>query len=121
VDTWHTDTPLLTLVAHDNGRMQLLLSLIGTIPIVYQSATYNIPVAYWLPLSYPTVAPIVFVTPTALMLVKAGKYVDVSGRCYHPQLAFWNSDVSTPQHMLIACAMYHVYCKMAQSSWTLTQ
>ncbi|KAF9350420.1 hypothetical protein BGX34_001226 [Mortierella sp. NVP85] len=94
--------PKAETYTHDNGRMQLLLSLIGTIPIVYQSATYNIPVAYWLPLSYPTVAPIVFVTPTALMLVKAGKYVDISGRCYHPQLAFWNSDVSTPQHALIA-------------------
>ncbi|KAK3806454.1 MAG: UEV domain-containing protein [Benniella sp.] len=84
--------PKAETYTHDNGRMQLLLSLIGTIPIVYQSATYNIPVAFWLPLSYPTVAPIVFVTPTALMLVKAGKYVDVSGRCYHPQLAFWTSD-----------------------------
>ncbi|KAG0299482.1 hypothetical protein BGZ98_010020 [Dissophora globulifera] len=78
--------------AHDNGRSQLLLSLIGTIPIVYQSATYNIPVAFWLPTTYPTVAPIVFVTPTALMLVKAGKYVDISGKCYHPYLAYWSND-----------------------------
>ncbi|KAI1316369.1 hypothetical protein EDD11_010083 [Mortierella claussenii] len=61
------------------------------IPIVYQSATYNIPVAFWLPTSYPSVAPIVFVTPTALMLVKAGKYVDISGRCYHPYLAYWSN------------------------------
>ncbi|KAF9571328.1 hypothetical protein EC968_000701 [Mortierella alpina] len=76
---------------HDNGRSQLLLSLIGTVPIVYQSATYNIPVAFWLPTSYPSVAPIVFVTPTALMLVKAGKYVDISGRCYHPYLAYWSN------------------------------
>lgn len=85
----------ILLVAHDNGRSQLLLSLIGTVPIVYQSATYNIPVAFWLPTSYPSVAPIVFVTPTALMLVKAGKYVDISGRCYHPYLAYWSqrSDV----------------------------
>jgi ESCRT-I complex subunit TSG101 len=84
------------LLAHDDGRSQLLLSLIGTVPIVYQSATYNIPVAFWLPTSYPSVAPIVFVTPTALMLVKAGKYVDISGRCYHPYLAYWSnrSDVS---------------------------
>ncbi|KAF9971100.1 hypothetical protein BGZ73_006004 [Actinomortierella ambigua] len=76
---------------HDNGRSQLLLSLIGTIPIVYQSATYNIPVAFWLPTSYPSVAPIVFVTPTALMMVKAGKYVDTNGRCYHPYLAYWST------------------------------
>ncbi|KAF9583852.1 hypothetical protein BGW38_008325 [Lunasporangiospora selenospora] len=76
---------------HDNGRSQLLLSLIGTIPIMYQSVTYNIPVAFWLPTSYPSVAPYVFVTPTALMLVKAGKHVDISGRCYHPYLAYWSN------------------------------
>ena len=30
------------------------------------------------------------------MLVKAGNYVDISGRCYHPYLAYWSnrSDVS---------------------------
>ncbi|GJJ72057.1 ESCRT-I complex subunit TSG101 [Entomortierella parvispora] len=83
--------PKAETYTHDNGRSQLLLSLIGTVPIVYQSATYNIPVAFWLPTSYPSVAPIVFVTPTALMLVKPGKYVDVSGRCYHPYLAYWNN------------------------------
>ncbi|KAF9909475.1 hypothetical protein BX616_011152 [Lobosporangium transversale] len=82
----HADT-----YTHDNGRSQLLLSLVGTIPIVYQSATYNIPVAFWLPTSYPSVAPIVFVTPTALMLVRAGKHVDISGRCYHPYLAYWSN------------------------------
>ncbi|KAI9232320.1 hypothetical protein MVEG_10085 [Podila verticillata NRRL 6337] len=82
--------PKAETYTHDNGRSQLLLSLIGTVPIVYQSATYNIPVAFWLPTSYPSVAPIVFVTPTALMLVKAGKYVDISGRCYHPYLAYWS-------------------------------
>ncbi|KAF9428156.1 hypothetical protein BGZ94_003236 [Podila epigama] len=82
--------PKAETYTHDNGRSQLLLSLIGTIPIVYQSATYNIPVAFWLPTSYPSVAPIVFVTPTALMLVKAGNYVDISGRCYHPYMAYWS-------------------------------
>ncbi|KAF9928755.1 hypothetical protein FBU30_002122 [Linnemannia zychae] len=83
--------PKAETYTHDDGRSQLLLSLIGTIPIVYQSATYNIPVAFWLPTSYPSVAPIVFVTPTALMLVRAGKYVDISGRCYHPYLAYWSN------------------------------
>ncbi|KAG0004210.1 hypothetical protein BGZ79_009959 [Entomortierella chlamydospora] len=83
--------PKAETYTHDNGRSQLLLSLIGTIPIVYQSATYNIPVALWLPTSYPSVAPIIFVTPTAQMLVKAGKYVDISGRCYHPYLAYWSN------------------------------
>ncbi|KAG0201642.1 hypothetical protein BGX28_005588 [Mortierella sp. GBA30] len=83
--------PKAETYTHDNGRSQLLLSLIGTVPITYQSATYNIPVAFWLPTSYPSVAPIVFVTPTALMLVKAGKYVDISGRCYHPYLAYWSN------------------------------
>ncbi|KAG0288014.1 hypothetical protein BGZ96_008158 [Linnemannia gamsii] len=83
--------PKAETYTHDDGRSQLLLSLIGTVPIVYQSATYNIPVAFWLPTSYPSVAPIVFVTPTALMLVKAGKYVDISGRCYHPYLAYWSN------------------------------
>lgn len=101
-------------LAHDDGRSQLLLSLIGTVPIVYQSATYNIPVAFWLPTSYPSVAPIVFVTPTALMLVKAGKYVDISGRCYHPYLAYWSnrSDVSASicTNLCLSCVVKTVQC-----------
>ncbi|KAK3841432.1 MAG: UEV domain-containing protein [Linnemannia gamsii] len=83
--------PKAETYTHDDGHSQLLLSLIGTVPIVYQSATYNIPVAFWLPISYPSVAPIVFVTPTALMLVKAGVNVDISGRCFHPYLAYWSN------------------------------
>ncbi|KAG0234835.1 hypothetical protein BGX31_004451 [Mortierella sp. GBA43] len=104
--------------AHDNGRIQYLLSLVGTIPIVYQSATYNIPVAYWLPLSYPSNAPIVFVTPTSDMHIKSGKYVDVSGRCYHPSLAYWQSDVSTTWAALLMVA-YAAFARISSDIFDL--
>jgi ESCRT-I complex subunit TSG101 len=82
--------------AHDNGQVQLLLCLYGTIPVSYRGATYNIPVAVWITPSYPKHPPIVYVTPTPNMLVKMGKHVDLAGKVYHPMLATWHTrpDVS---------------------------
>lgn len=67
--------------AHDDGRTQVLLCIQGTIPVTFKTRTYNIPVAFWIPFDYPRQPPIVYVVPTATMLVRASAAVDVSGRC----------------------------------------
>lgn len=72
-----------------------LVCLAGTLPIVYKSNPYNIPVKIWLPTNYPNDPPIVFVTPTSDMLVKTSNHVGLDGRIYHPFLAYWNLRISS--------------------------
>lgn len=64
----------------EDGRSQVLLNLSGTLPIAYKSARYNIPLSMWIRYNHPTEPPIVYVTPTANMLVRPSRAVDVSGR-----------------------------------------
>ncbi|KAJ3022399.1 UNVERIFIED_CONTAM: hypothetical protein HDU68_009171 [Siphonaria sp. JEL0065] len=75
----------------DSGETMALLAVHGTLPVSFRGVVYNIPVAVWLPLTYPRHPPLAFVTPTANMLVRAGRHVDLAGRVYHPLLANWHS------------------------------
>ena len=75
--------------AFDDGRAQLLLCVYGLLPISFRNASYNIPVAVWITRDYPKEPPITFVVPTNDMLVKPGKYLDVSGRCSIDYLQHW--------------------------------
>ncbi|KAK0459689.1 UEV domain-containing protein [Desarmillaria tabescens] len=82
--------PKSDVYTYDDGRTQLLLCIHGLIPISYRDASYNIPVAIWLTREYPAQPPIVYVVPTSDMLVKAGKYIDVSGRCNIEYMQNWS-------------------------------
>lgn len=77
------------LPAFDDGRTQLLLCLHGLLPITYRGAPYNIPMAFWITRDYPRHPPIAYVVPTTNMLVRSGKYVDVSGRCNTEYIQNW--------------------------------
>ena len=78
-----------TCIAFDDGRTQLLLCVHGLLPISFRNTSYNIPVAVWITRDYPKQPPITFVVPTNDMLVKPGKYLDVSGRCNIDYLQHW--------------------------------
>ncbi|KAF5380843.1 hypothetical protein D9615_003922 [Tricholomella constricta] len=83
-------SPLNNLrLAYDDGRTQLLLCVHGLLPISFRGASYNIPIATWVTRDYPREPPIAYVVPTNDMLVKAGKYIDVSGRCDIEFLQHW--------------------------------
>lgn len=75
--------------AYDDGRTQLLLCIHGLLPISYRQSSYHIPVAIWLTRDYPREPPIAYVVPTSDMLVRPGKYMDVSGRCTIEYLQNW--------------------------------
>lgn len=77
------------ILAYDDGRTQLLLCVHGLLSISYRNASYNIPIAIWLTREYPRQPPIAYVVPTNDMLVKAGRYVDVSGKCSIDYLQNW--------------------------------
>jgi ESCRT-I complex subunit TSG101 len=66
-----------------------MLCLIGTIPVGFKGATYNIPIKLWIPHRYPYQAPMMFVAPTANMVIKPNKHVDLQGQVYHPYLTAW--------------------------------
>ncbi|KAH8829178.1 UEV domain-containing protein [Flagelloscypha sp. PMI_526] len=74
---------------YDDGRTQLLICIHGLLPISFRNATYNIPLALWLPLDYPRSPPISYVVPTPDMLVRPGKFLDPSGRSSIPYLHDW--------------------------------
>ena len=80
---------LCSAPAYDDGRTQLLLCIHGLLPISFRQVSYNIPVAVWVTREYPRQPPIAYVVPTNDMLVKAGKYVDVSGRCRIEYVQHW--------------------------------
>ncbi|PWA50826.1 Steadiness box [Artemisia annua] len=46
-------SPKTAVFTHNDGRSVNLLQSEGTIPMVYQNVTYNIPVVIWLMETYP--------------------------------------------------------------------
>jgi ESCRT-I complex subunit TSG101 len=86
--SWHLNI-LTVLLAFNDGRAQLLVCVHGLIPITFRQATYNIPIAIWIPLEYPRLPPLVYVVPTSDMLVKSSKHVDPSGECSFEYLDNW--------------------------------
>ncbi|KAF8797990.1 UEV-domain-containing protein [Phlegmacium glaucopus] len=84
-----TIRPKSDVYTFDDGRTQLLLCVHGLLPISFRNASYNIPIAVWITRDYPKQPPITYVVPTNDMLVKPGKFLDVSGRCNIDYLQHW--------------------------------
>ncbi|XP_073898860.1 ubiquitin-conjugating enzyme E2 variant 3 isoform X1 [Castor canadensis] len=78
-----------TYVFKDSSQKDLL-NFTGTIPVMYQGNTYNIPVRFWILDSHPFAPPICFLKPTANMGISVGKHVDAQGRIYLPYLQNWS-------------------------------
>ncbi|GLT76417.1 hypothetical protein SLA2020_480770 [Shorea laevis] len=75
---------------HNDGRSVNLLQVDGTIPMLFQGVTYNIPIIIWLMESYPRHAPYVYVNPTRDMIIKRPhSHVTPSGLVSIPYLQNW--------------------------------
>ncbi|CAN4118263.1 unnamed protein product [Withania somnifera] len=82
--------PKTASFTHNDGRTVNLLQAIGTVPMVFQEVTYNIPVVIWLMETYPRHPPLVFVNPTKDMVVKPSHpFVNPSGVVSIPYLQNW--------------------------------
>ncbi|MCD7458986.1 hypothetical protein HAX54_039767 [Datura stramonium] len=89
-DTFPSLQPKTATFTHNNGLTVNLLQSNGTVPMLYQDVTYNIPVIIWLMVSYPRQAPLVFVNPTPDMVIKRPHpFVDPSGIVSIPYLTNW--------------------------------
>ncbi|KAG5445734.1 Tumor susceptibility protein 101 [Clonorchis sinensis] len=73
----------------NDGTSKALFCLNGTIPVLYKSSTYNIPVAIFLYDNHPHKAPIVYVRPTPTMQIKANNFVDTNGLVCLPYISEW--------------------------------
>lgn len=82
-DQWTLDP------AYDDGRVELLLSLTGVLPVPIGANTYHCPVAIWLPLDFPSKPPIVYVLPNETLQIRKGKHVDANGQVSVPYLDNW--------------------------------
>jgi len=73
-----------------------MIGLGGTIPILYHSNTYNIPITILLPPAYPYEAPSAFVQPTSSMELKQPHpHVNAHGRCHFTYLTGWRPQTCT--------------------------
>jgi len=104
----HSLRPLVDNYVFNDGTQQQLFKLEGTIPIQYRSSQYNIPVALWLPLNFPTNCPICYVTPVAGMKIKQKHmHVDSQGLIYHPYLHSWKPGQSTLVELIgLLCSVF---------------
>ncbi|XP_060178279.1 protein ELC-like [Lycium barbarum] len=90
LDSYPSLQPKTATFTHNDGRTVNLLQAEGTIPMVYQQVTYNIPVIIWLMESYPRHPPLVFVNPTRDIVIKhAHPFVNPSGVVGIPYLQNW--------------------------------
>lgn len=81
--------PTALPAAYDDGRVELLLSLTGVVPVPVGASTYHCPVRLWLPLDFPSRPPIVYVVPSETLAVRKGRSVDASGKVGVPYLDNW--------------------------------
>ncbi|KAI3719346.1 hypothetical protein L6452_20243 [Arctium lappa] len=82
--------PKTATFTHNDGRSVNLLQSDGTVPMVFQNVTYNIPVVIWLMETYPRHSPFVFVNPTRDMVIKRQHpFVNPSGLVSIPYLQNW--------------------------------
>ncbi|XP_059653704.1 protein ELC-like [Cornus florida] len=89
-DAFPSLQPKTSTFTHNDGTTVHLLQADGTVPMLFQNVTYNIPIVIWLMESYPRHKPIVFVNPTQDMVIKRPhQYVNPSGMVSIPYLHNW--------------------------------
>ncbi|XP_057693504.1 tumor susceptibility gene 101 protein [Corythoichthys intestinalis] len=81
--------PVMDKYIYNDGTTKVLMSLTGTIPILFNDKNYNIPINLWLEESYPQSAPICYVRPMREMMILRGNYVSGNGDVMLPYLHEW--------------------------------
>lgn len=98
-------TPKVGTLTHNNGTQSTLMVLAGTVPIRYGGNQYNIPVEVFVPEAYPNQPPVMYVRPTAAMMIKQGhRHVDAEGLVYLPYLNQWRPRTSNLLELCNAAA-----------------
>ncbi|AWP08714.1 putative tumor susceptibility 101 protein-like isoform 2 [Scophthalmus maximus] len=83
--------PMMDKYVYNDGTKKDLMSLTGTLPVMFDDETYNIPICLWLEENYPQSAPICYVRPTREMVILRGDYTSSNGQVQLPYLEEWKS------------------------------
>ncbi|KAM6926614.1 tumor susceptibility gene 101 protein [Lycodopsis pacificus] len=106
--------PMMDTYVYNDGTTKNLMSLTGTIPVMFKDKTYNIPVCLWIEESYPQTAPICYVRPTCDMMVLSGKYISSNGEVTLPYQEEWKNGecdlVSLLQVMVVVFGDFPPVC-----------
>lgn len=89
---------------YPNGACKDLISLKGTIPVMFKNNRYNIPVQLYLADTHPYHAPICYVRPTNDMEINVSQTVSADGRVLLPEMKEWRypqSDIYMLINMMI--------------------
>ncbi|KAF7661027.1 hypothetical protein LDENG_00271000 [Lucifuga dentata] len=81
--------PVMNKYVFNDGTTKDLMSLSGTISVMYNAKNYNIPVCLWLEESYPQTAPICYVRPTCEMMIIRRNHITSNGEVLLPYLEEW--------------------------------
>ncbi|KAL7402246.1 hypothetical protein ABVT39_011872 [Epinephelus coioides] len=98
--------PTMDRYVYNDGATKDLMSLTGTIPVMYSDKTYNIPVCLWIEETYPQTAPICYVTPTREMMLISGKFISKNGEVMLPYLEEWNGECDLTGLLQVMVAMF---------------
>jgi len=78
-------------VAPAPGGREPLFNVTGTIPVIIKAVKYNIPVRIWIPVQYPYLPPLVYVTPAPGMSITPNHpNVSPGGVVTLPYIQTWN-------------------------------
>ncbi|XP_023271228.1 tumor susceptibility gene 101 protein-like [Seriola lalandi dorsalis] len=83
--------PMMDKYVYNDGTTKDLMSLTGTIPVLFNDKTYNIPICLWIEESYPQTAPICYIRPTREMMIVRGKFISSNGEVEMPYLEEWKN------------------------------
>ncbi|XP_066524907.1 tumor susceptibility gene 101 protein [Hoplias malabaricus] len=81
--------PVVERFVFNDGTVKNLMSLVGTVTVLYQSNIYNVPLCLWLEETYPRTAPICYVKPTREMMIVPSRHVNINGLILLPYLNEW--------------------------------
>ncbi|RVE61393.1 hypothetical protein OJAV_G00170150 [Oryzias javanicus] len=84
-----------------NKDTKKLVFLAGTLPVLYEGSTYNIPVCVWLHVTHPASRPRCYVCPSASMVINPScPCIDASGNISLDGLTKWTRGVSRLSELL---------------------
>uniref|UniRef100_A0A3P9HMU6 Si:dkey-181m9.8 n=1 Tax=Oryzias latipes TaxID=8090 RepID=A0A3P9HMU6_ORYLA len=84
-----------------NKETKKLVFLAGTLPILYEGSTYNIPVCVWLHVTHPESCPRCYVCPSASMVINPScPCINASGNISLDGLTKWTRGVSSLSELL---------------------
>ncbi|QIW95464.1 hypothetical protein AMS68_000982 [Peltaster fructicola] len=89
LQTFASLAPRTEIFTYENGSSAVLLTLSGTLPATFRGTVYYFPIKLWIPRSYPSEPPAIYVTPGKEMQIRPGQHVGVEGRVYHPYIRDW--------------------------------